>query len=214
MMTAAALKVPPNEKTSLMPSPNSSAVSLDRRHTVATELYAYGTDRASLHRILSHPLHYSQFLAFAKRQYAAENVLFYKRVTALNAMIKAIKRHAVLFTTHILPAEIRNEIHAIYDEFIGEHGHAQINISNSVRQGIEQRFGKRRAVQVDGLAITSIRSLTGDVFEPAKEEVFDMMFYNLYPLFLKERKEKEQVEEKAKPSGVFTKLVRKISLRH
>lgn len=119
--------------------------------------------------VLETPELLSELTLFAVREFAVENLLFYRRIELLKRMAG---RCQFAPNNSEYSQSIEREILAIYNEFIAEGSENELNIMCSTREGIKNAMldGKK------GIYI----------FDKANEETLMLVFQNTFPRYLQQ----------------------------
>lgn len=134
-------------------------------------------DRASLEKVLKDPVETKLLLKYAEKRLAAENILFFRRTSSYISMMEALQRYNVSGQDDDqMNAIIQAELQDIYHTFICPDGMYELNLTNLTRKTIEQEFQK---IIVDN-----------HIFDKARAEVFDMIFFHLFRDFIQNRTSK------------------------
>ncbi|TPX63400.1 hypothetical protein SpCBS45565_g06651 [Spizellomyces sp. 'palustris'] len=166
-------------------------------------------------RVLYHQELYAELVEFAKETLCLENIMFYEAYIRLELQISealpefagvpkpeiGLTRCLLRFleqntstvanpttTTHMIPASIMDHVLLFYSAFIMPGAQHEVNISHAIRRGIITRLQQRNEAGVPALVAPAGISVT--VFDPAVDEILDLLYRNTFHLFLKHHERK------------------------
>jgi len=156
----------------------------------------HGVD-ASLEDIIHHSIGRSYLAKYTAKEFAKENIDFWREVDSLEAIERSTVRKRVLKSVGIDPDMIiekkvtvlKRRARRIYLRYLADTADAQINVAGTVSQEV-----KRRIEEED---------FSFDMFAEAKQEVFELIQSDSFPRF----QESEEFEQ-------LLKSVRAYKLNH